>query len=241
MKKVFKLKDLRLTEANREIAEKHVDRLVELIRKNGYIEGMPIIVDEDGFIIDGQHRYLACKKLGIEPPIVLGKNFDIVPFLNSTQLKWTVKDYVNYYVVKGYPDFIILDQLCKKKNISPSIAYNIIFNKSTDRTGLSRGVRIYPLKDGTMKLPDTSEKGLQKLERKVDMVLSLINLLNLPKTDRLIIAISRIISDKNFSYAVMQNKIDFQKSRIYRCSTIQEYMQMIANIYNYKNSNKITV
>ena len=241
MAKTFTMKDIKITDVNRDIHQPHVDRLKELIKKHGYYEGLPIIVDEDGFIIDGQHRYLACKALGIEPPIVVGKSFDVVPIINSTQLSWGLKDYVKYYSAKGYEDFVILEQICKSKDISPGTAYTIMFDKTSPRTGLSRKAAQNPLKDGTFKFPDKSDKGLAKLERKVDAVLRLISLTGLPKTDRLIIAIARLAKDSNFGFKMMEKKIEYQKSRIYRCATIQEYMTMLATIYNYKNTKKITV
>lgn len=242
MKKKFTLKDIRLTDVNRDVNPYHVERLKNLIEKHGYFAGAPIIVDEDGLIIDGQHRYKACLELGVEPVIVQDGNFDMVPILNSTQLSWSLKDYVKYYAAKAYEDYVILEQLCKAKNISVSAAYNILTGKSTSRTGLNKhnGGR-NPLKNGTFTIPDKSQKGLAKLERKVDAIMRIVSLLGLPRTDRLILAITRLTEDKNFVFKIMENKIDYQRARIYRCSTINEYMQMLANIYNHKNSKKVTV
>lgn len=241
MAKQFTLKDIRITDVNRDISDTHVDRLKELIRKHGYYKGLPIIVDKDGLIIDGQHRYLACKELNVEPTIVVEESFDIVPFINSTQLSWSLRDYVKYYAAKGYEDYIILEQLCKAKNISPNAAYALIYNKNANKTGLSRRASLNPIKAGTFKIPDISEKGLAKLERKVNAVLGLITLLDLPRTERLLLAITRLAEDPNFNFAVMRNKISYQKARIYRCATIQEYQQMLSSIYNYKNTKKIAV
>lgn len=239
----MKLKDLRLTDANREIQRNHVDRLKSSIEKNGYISGCPIICDEDGFIIDGQHRYEACKELKVEPPIVVldMKNaFDMAPLMNSTQMRWSTKDYVHYWAVKGFPDYIILEQICKEKNLSPSVVYNIISGKS-DKTGLGTSRDVSALKLGKFVIEDKSDKGLAKLERKINAIIGIVNELGLPKTERLIIALARLSKDSNFSFATMIAKIDYQKSRVYRCSTIIEYQQMLANIYNNKNSKKIAV
>jgi hypothetical protein len=100
---------------------------------------------------------------------------------------------------------------------------------------------MFPLKDGTFKFDDISDKGLAKISRKIDKILHVITLLDLPKTDRLVVAITRLMKDDNFSFTTMENKIAYQKSRVYRCSTIQEYMVMLANIYNNKNPKKIAV
>lgn len=240
MAKKFTMKDIRITEANRSIKQNHVERLERVIKKNGYCAGRPILVDQDGLIVDGQHRYLACKHLGIEAPIEQVDNFDLVATLNSTQLNWSLRDYVNFYAVKGIADYIILDALCKEKEISPAVAINIIYGKSLSKEGMARPVD-NPIRTGDFKIPDKSEKGLAKLERKVQAILDLVTQLGLPKTDRLITAITRLSNDSNFSFKVMQGKIAYQKSRIYRCTTIQEYMVMLSNIYNNKNMKKVTV
>ena len=98
-----------------------------------------------------------------------------------------------------------------------------------------------PVRTGDFRIPDKSEKGLAKLERKVQAILDLVTQLGLPKTDRLITAITRLSNDSNFSFRIMQSKIAYQRSRIYRCTTIQEYMIMLSNIYNNKNTKKVTI
>ena len=105
VKSKMKMENIKICSANRDIARPQVDRLKKLIQKYGYIESYPIIVDPDGLIIDGQHRYLACKELSIEPPIVVEKSFDLTPILNSSQMRWSTKDYVKYYAAKGYEHF----------------------------------------------------------------------------------------------------------------------------------------
>lgn len=240
----MKLKDLKLTEANRSLKRPHIDRLKGIIEKNGYLTGCPIICDKDGFIIDGQHRYVACKELKIEPPIVvleMDNAFDMAPVMNSSQLRWGTADYVHYYAMKGYPDYIVLEQICKEKGLKPSVVYNIVTGKSVDKGGLGNQREVSTLKSGSFKIGDMSDKGLAKLERKINAIMEIVNRTDLPKTDRLIIALARLAKDKNFSFATMLAKIDYQKAKIYRCSTILEYQQMLANIYNYKNIKKVTV
>lgn len=241
----MKLKDLKLTDANRDINMNQVKRLEEEIKKHGYIQAMPILADQDGFIVDGQHRYIACKNLEIEPPIVQVANFDLAPVLNATQLSWTLKDYIKFYAEKGYEDYIIIQNICKSKHITPGVAISIVFGKSSWRPGLrisSKGnPTTNPVKTGALKLPSTKPKDLAKLDRKIDLILGLVRELGLPRTERLIVAIAQIAQDPNFVFKTMTAKIEYQRARIYRCSTIAEYVQMLANIYNNKNSKKIAV
>lgn len=240
------MKNIKTSDANRVLVRAQIDRLKESIEKNGYFVGMPIVVDEDGFIVDGQHRYMACKELGISAPIVSGGDFDSVPIINSTQLKWNMQDYVTYYAVKGYEDYVILEDICKKHKISPHVAYIIIEGQAANKSDSARarhklGARVSPVKTGEFKLKDKSEKGLAKLERKITSIISLISLLGLPRTERLIIAICRLSEDPAFSYKVMEQKIEYQRARIYRCTTIADYMHMLAIIYNNKNPKKVAL
>ena len=235
------MEDLKFLTMNRPVQRGQVERLKEIIRDQGYNKGLPIIVDKDGNILDGQHRYVACKELGIEPEIIVDGTDAIIPLINSSQLRWSMKDYINFYAGKGFPDYIILDNLCKAKKLSPGIAYNIIYSKSIARPALTRKDKSVPLKDGTFKFPDHTPKYFTKLESKIDKILNLVNVLGIPRTDRLVIAISKLAEEPNFSFATMIKKLDYQKARVYRCSTITEYVNMLSDIYNHKNSKKVLV
>lgn len=236
----FKMEDLKFLDINRPINRGQVDRLKEIIKTHGYNKGLPIIIDKKGNILDGQHRYVACKELNVTPVIIEGDSDMMIPIVNSTQLAWSTKDYVKYWAGKGFPDYIILKNICEAKKISPSLAYNIVTNRAMLRASLSRGTQrlMNPIKEGTFKFPESTPKYFEKLERKIDAILHLVTELKLPRTDRLIVAIARLTEDPNFSFAVMSSKIEYQRARIYRCSTIREYINMLCDLYNYKNKGK---
>lgn len=233
--------DLKLLDGNRDINERHVDKLAESIRTNGYVASLPIIIDKEGYILDGQHRYFACKKAKVKPTIAVEENVDLIPLINSMQLKWDLKSYVKYYAAKGFADYIILQSICKDKDLSPGIVLNIIYGR-TIHSSMTRSLRADQqafVKMGDFKFPEHTEKYFKKLDRKIEAILGLIRELNLPRTDRLIVAITRLAQDSNFSFSTMHSKIQYQRARIYRCTTIQEYMNMLSSIYNNKNSKKV--
>lgn len=95
---------------NRPISESNVNSLVNSIQRYGYQSSKPITVNKDFEIIDGQHRFIACKKLGL--PIIFeftpdGVNSDeLMIELNKTQRIWRLAEYINHYAEKDIPFYV---------------------------------------------------------------------------------------------------------------------------------------
>jgi ParB-like chromosome segregation protein Spo0J len=53
-----------------ELSPEEYESLKQSIMKDGLY--VPIIVNQNGIILDGHHRYKACQELGIEPKTVWG-------------------------------------------------------------------------------------------------------------------------------------------------------------------------
>jgi ParB/RepB/Spo0J family partition protein len=51
-----------------ELSPEEFESLKQSIKANGLY--VPIIVNQDGIILDGHHRYKACQELGIEPKTI---------------------------------------------------------------------------------------------------------------------------------------------------------------------------
>jgi len=99
MLNILKTKDysmFKFIKNNREVSIEIVNRLAFSIKKHGYIESKPILVNGNLGIIDGQHRFHACKKLGIDVVYVIQKNLseDIILDLNTGQKNWSLTDFV---------------------------------------------------------------------------------------------------------------------------------------------------
>ncbi len=103
-------------EDNREINIGLVTRIVKSINEIGYDSSKPIKVNKDMEIIDGQHRFLACKQLGLPILYDISKNADdhrTLILLNANQEPWRTGDYVYSWAKTGitcYQKFLILNQ-----------------------------------------------------------------------------------------------------------------------------------
>lgn len=126
-KKIFSTKDYKifkfLPKGNRKPSVRQVNRIVFSVNRKDLLEDFPIIVTEDFFVLDGQGRVEACKKLNVPVwyKITTDMNVDDIPLINSTRTSWTMQDYFNKYLDQNNPNYIKLDQFIKKTNISKSI------------------------------------------------------------------------------------------------------------------------
>ena len=58
---------------NRDISTKHVNKLIKSMKEKRLIS--PILINESGQIIDGQHRFEAQKNLGFPVPYIVQKGY----------------------------------------------------------------------------------------------------------------------------------------------------------------------
>lgn len=126
---------------NRDIVLGYIERLKASINKIGYDLSKPITVNESMVILDGQHRFHACKDLGL--PIIYSirpangvSDADVMLELNRTQAIWRLNEYLQHFSKSGIKSHVeILEfentyklgvstsiRLCCKTNSSQSTA-----------------------------------------------------------------------------------------------------------------------
>ena len=102
--------------ANRPTRKQHVQKLIQSIEANGYIQDRPISVNEKGEIIDGQHRFEALKALGLPVPYVVveGANEELALALNISNKSWVSADYLHYHASRGNKVYRQIEELHKE-------------------------------------------------------------------------------------------------------------------------------
>lgn len=142
----------------RPLSEAHVNHLIDSIQRENRLDLHPIIITSQDTIEDGQHRIEACKRLKIGIYYVINKNAtDEAMIDDQIQLKWSMKDYFNYYLKKGYPEYIKLQHLI--------IQYNLIFQQIYTIFANTRWDSSHKFKDGEFKLSSRDEDFLLKLSK----------------------------------------------------------------------------
>jgi hypothetical protein len=121
--KTFDYEKFQFLEGNRDISIASVNQLKKSFISYGSLR-QPILVNENYEIIEGQHRYMACKELGIPIEYVIQEGAKVstcVP-LNSGRHNWQSKNYVHLYAQKstGYTYF---EELLNTYHFTPRVTY----------------------------------------------------------------------------------------------------------------------
>ena len=118
------LDQFKILKGNREIVKSWVLKLKGLIEKNDL--QVPILVDENMYILDGQHRVEAYKLLNYPVLYIIkhGWTLEDVREINSNQKSWKHFDVVKSYSENNYSDYTTLKWFveCYGFAVIPSIA-----------------------------------------------------------------------------------------------------------------------
>lgn len=101
---------------NRKPSYKHVKQLIDAIQENNQLDINPILVSKDGYILSGQHRFIAAKTLKVPIYYIQKDDVDDMYILtsNQNQRKCDLKDTVNFFANhKNHPEYIELERLMK--------------------------------------------------------------------------------------------------------------------------------
>ena len=92
-------------DTNRKPNSKMIDKLIESIKEYGI--QIPIIVNPDKYIVDGQHRFWALRSLNYSVPYIVSQTWKEDKHtieINNTGKRWTALDYANYSAQSGNLD-----------------------------------------------------------------------------------------------------------------------------------------
>ena len=136
---------------NREIKTKTVLAIKESMTRFGFIPGRPVLITKEWLIVDGQHRFLAARDLGIEVEfeILEGDHIDQMILLNSTQSNWSLEDYINSYANQNIDCYRRLLKFKEKYELNLSSAINILFGAGVSSANIRKGdiLKINPKAD----------------------------------------------------------------------------------------------
>lgn len=103
-------------DGNRVPSKVAITNLKKEILLNNKLSVNPILVNNDYGIIDGQHRFLAAKELGVPLYYIVDNNYKIndIITLNKTRRDWEINNYIAYHCSLGKPCYTKLNAIINK-------------------------------------------------------------------------------------------------------------------------------
>ena len=237
---------------NREINQKKVDEICKTIEEYGII--VPIIVDKNLEVCEGQHRVKALMKYnennlnnkkGIHFVIRKEVTSDTIKVMNRTSTNWKPQDYLHSYVETGFPEYIKFQNF-NKKNQEFSIYFNAAMCQN-DLSGIDRHGGKTNVNHKTQESPkDKFEKGiwkvayddpnLERAQRYADNIKKVIKVFNFKKQHFNYALLNLIMNVPQFDLnrlidKFQENYLFFNKVKIY---TREQAYELINEVYNKK-------
>lgn len=221
IKKTKDYKSFRVLNGNRPVNTKHVSKLVQSMKKNLY--DSPIQVNERMEVVDGQHRLAALQLLGLPVSYYIskGSNLNTVQVLNSHSMNWNPTDYLESYISKGKQEYIEYKNFIDKYNLTHSIALHLL-------TGISKNANA-EFNSGNLKIKNL--KWASSVAEKINIVSQVY-----PGAKRRTFcqALAKCLGNPSFSFDEFMRKLSYQRAKMYDCSKVEQYLELIEEIYNFK-------
>jgi hypothetical protein len=202
------------------------------LKNYGWLPEHPAIVIPDGGkfrIIDGQHRFVYAKELGLPVCYTLGSRTDIpIADTNNTQRRWSLRDYVTSYAGQGKKDYQRLIDFSNETGLS-LVACTALLVGSGDCKSARDGV-----KRGSFKVRD------EQHARNVIAVLQCASqFVPWTKNTFFVSAVSQVLLYSAAKVEVLCAKIRSHGGKLILCPTTEHFVEMLENIYN-SNARQLT-
>jgi hypothetical protein len=144
---------------NRPVDRKRVEKLKKDIAVNDYGKSFPIIINKNGVIRDGQHRFTARQELKL--PIYFhvsdqALNLDAVAKTNSMQKAWSTDDHILSRANNGNKTFQAIENFANNNGLKPSQA--ISFFRGEGSSNVRKGILAGEIVDITQSQINEAQK-----------------------------------------------------------------------------------
>lgn len=133
-------------ESNRPVNKKHLQSLIQDPTFPAKFSTCPIVVDANLYIIDGQHRFFAAKKLGIPVFYIIDPTAteNDINIRNTQTRRWSRTHYIHFYVDKN-PSYRLIKELMEEHHVHANFVLAVIRGVLPESTS---GLLKYQLRKG---------------------------------------------------------------------------------------------
>ncbi len=213
--------------------DKHIQNLAQSMQTWGFLPSKPVHVIHDGGklrIIDGHNRFAAAKlaKVAVIYQIGEAKEKGAMVDINHNTKKWTYRNYIHSYAVKGNAHYITLLEYIKA-GIPVMPAVSLLMGQAANS-----GNKLETIPHGKFTVKTTKEcDALLAVFTNAPQVCSEI------RSTNYIMAISALTPLEEFELAVFLDKLNRNPLALVKAANRKQALDTIQEIYNYQSRNKI--
>lgn len=214
--------------SNRPVKKSHVELLKKAIRKKNLLHLNPIIIDNNGNVIDGQHRLRAAMELKIAIHYMIDEavSEDDIGALNSNKSNWKPADYISYFASKGKAHYKTLQQfLISYPKLSVSTALALLCQKGKEAFNTSTALR-----EGSYVV--------NSLDEAVEIMVMVDDFKEFESNHEkaFITALQRCKDSGEYDHYRMMEKMMMCPGKLQRRANADQYVQLLEEIFNFKQS-----
>ena len=224
----------RVHPVNRRVSK--TSALEQSMRKHGFISAYPVhvIKTADGKleIKAGHHRYEVASRLGIPVKYVICADSASIHELEKATNPWTMKDYLDSFCRDKNPHYQELKDLVEETGLRVSQGASLLRGELASSNNCRDQFKAGAFMVKTRELADRV--------RKIVLVAKRYNI-DCATNQYFINALSKMLFVPEFEDAVFIQKIKSHAHMFSRKATLAEYEQLIEDVYNRQNKNKISL
>jgi hypothetical protein len=220
----------RVMEANREQNRGHIEALKAAFEEMGNLTRVqPILVNERMEIIDGQHRFIACREL--EQPIyftqVPGLGVSDARQMNILHRNWQLPDYARSYAMSGDANYQRYLKLVEDHEFNYSVTLYC-----SRGAGPFKGL-FKEFREGNFTLsPDEARLASERLDRLAEIA----EVNPVAETGPFALAYLQAMGNEGFDHARFMSRLERSPHLLTRQAGAPEYLRVIEDIYNHNMS-----
>lgn len=215
----------KIFDGNRKLNHAHIKAMeATLSEKPHLIPLNPILVNDKFEIIDGQHRFEAIKKLGLEIHYIVGDNLGLedIQALNAASKNWTPTDFAKSYRDLGDKNYDIYLEFKRIYKFNHDILLNFLsLDKPMTTTVFKRGLFRVTNKDKSVDLADK----LSSLE----------NFYSGYKRRSFALAFQRMWENPEYDHKQMLEKMEKYGHKLQDYALPNDYLRALEEIYNFRS------
>ncbi|MDK0774557.1 ParB/RepB/Spo0J family partition protein [Clostridium perfringens] len=225
--KTYEYNMFKFIKENRKLNIAIVNKLEKSMKEEQLI--IPIVVNENYEVVDGQHRLDCCKKLGLPVYyyVLNGYCQEQMKRANLISAIWNKDDFLNTYITQGLKDYIVFYELKERYKIKTTDLIRIISRvKKVNIVSLN-----LDFKEGRLSIDEEEKKEI------LEFLLSLedFSIFSNYKRSKFISAFLDLYYYKKYEHKVMQTKLLTNSASLIQQSTKEEYISLLCKIYCNRN------